>query len=197
MRRDAENGLQGHHHRERRNPVLGRQQRAPAGSERRGRPSGGQARSSRAAYFLTVLKVLASIPFVLLGVVMVGSGWSMLDEASDLSGHGRSTTGVVVSREWVTSGMGSTPKIDVSFVAFDGTRHVVRHTGDERVGARIKVLYDPANPDKSSVEPVASQRGLGVFLIVCGVIFTVGTPCLFGWGAMAEARIRGSGGTPR
>ncbi|WP_165975899.1 DUF3592 domain-containing protein [Actinomadura rubrisoli] len=141
--------------------------------------------------------MLASLPFALLGVLMVGWGWSMLGDASVLSESGRSTTGVVVSRELVRAGMGTTPKIDVSFTAFDGTRHVVRYTGDERVGAHIKVLYDPANPDRSSIETTRSQRGLAVFIIVCGVIFAVGTPCLFAWGAVAEARLRRSSGTSR
>ncbi|MEV0405715.1 DUF3592 domain-containing protein [Actinoallomurus sp. NPDC050550] len=140
---------------------------------------------------------LAAIPAGLLGVAfavfvitgaigIVRSGSRAYDDASALNRHGRTAVATVISKRV----RGDEPiatdikPMKVRFTAADGTEHVVGVDGDHHVGARIRVRYDPADPDVAVTESLTKRHFYAVWKMVGGVVLAL-CPLFIAAGAVA------------
>ncbi|MFI0373202.1 DUF3592 domain-containing protein [Actinomadura sp. 1N219] len=133
---------------------------------------------------------------IALCVPIIGFSWffggvEQMGDASALADRGRPAIGVVqdVRVESQGPGMGVKKDVLVRFSASDGTRHAVWAPGDERVGAAVRVLYDPRDPENASTESVTKQRVGGVTRIGGGAVLSFGL--LFAYVVFGWKRLRG------
>ncbi|GAB3962726.1 hypothetical protein GCM10029978_018800 [Actinoallomurus acanthiterrae] len=134
------------------------------------------------------LLAVASAVFVITGAIgIVRSGSRAYDDASALNRHGRTAVATVVAKQ-VRGHMPivtDAKPMKVRFTAADGTVHVVGVGGDHHVGAQIRVLYDPADPDVAVTESLTKRHFLAVWKMVGGVVLAL-CPLFMVAGAVAH-----------
>ncbi|GAA4637423.1 hypothetical protein GCM10023196_091180 [Actinoallomurus vinaceus] len=130
-----------------------------------------------------LLGVAFAVVLVVEGIGVVHRGARAYGDASALNRHGRTAVATVVSKRVRGDAPIATDikPMKVRFTAADGTEHVVGVNGDHRVGARIHILYDPADPDVAVTESLttrhfwaAGKMVLGVVLALCPLFVTAG-----------------------
>ena len=134
------------------------------------------------------LVVAASIP--LIGFGFLKEGIDRMGGASALSDHGRYTLGIVRDTRAKSRGPGSTRKKEVlvQFTATDRTTHSAWMSGDQDVGAAVRVHYDPRDPETATTGSVTGERVAGITRIVGGAL--LGPGLLLAYAAYAWSRLR-------
>ncbi|MGH3239025.1 MAG: hypothetical protein ACRDNL_01515 [Spirillospora sp.] len=114
--------------------------------------------------------IAVSLPF--LGFALLSGGLERMGDASALADRGRPTIGIVRDTRTESQGPGTGVKKEVlvRFAVADGTRHSVWSSGDEKVGAAVRLLYDPEDPENASTESVTEQRVSGATRVFGGVL---------------------------
>ena len=129
-----------------------------------------------------LLAVVGIVVLIMAGIAVVRAGAREFGTASALSERGRTAVGTVISKQILKGPphTGETDLIRIRFTADDGDQHVVRVEGDRRVGARIRVLYDPADPHVAVTESLTTRRFRAVGRILVGVAIILSPLGIFG-----------------
>ncbi|TDC44356.1 hypothetical protein E1281_34285 [Actinomadura sp. KC345] len=167
---------------------------------------GGKARRGRfmwARWLLVVVVCGAGAVIALcvpiIGFTMLGDGVDEMRDASALGDRGRYTVGTVQDTRVESDGptTGYDHHILVRFTASDRSRHDVWADGDRRVGAGVRVLYDPRDPETATTGSVAGKRVDGITHIVGGGLLSIGLLTAYagwGWSRLRAGRPRGKHG---
>ncbi|WP_067455561.1 DUF3592 domain-containing protein [Actinomadura macra] len=113
------------------------------------------------------------------GCVLLAGTVERMHDTSVFSGRGERAVGIVVARDG-HPGPPKTSAIIVRFTAADGSRHTFRESGEGRVGATVRVLYDPQNPGKATTRSPAFRWVMAsMLMVVCAVMILVGAGISF------------------
>ena len=117
--------------------------------------------------------------FITVGSGVIRDGVRKFGDASALSARGRTAVGTVISKQTLRGAPGgNVQKMTVRFTAADGNEHEMWANGDDRVGTRIRVLYDSADPDVAVTESPTTRRIYAGVFVLLGVVMIIGPPGL-------------------
>jgi hypothetical protein len=118
------------------------------------------------------------IGFALVGVAfLVWGGLTLLDDQRFDATAGRAE-GVVVDNvshrqgeDWIAYHVISFHTAEERVITFEAPQNDVRLLGGSHIGSRVRVVYDPQNPQAARVDTALRRWGTPAALILCGLGF--------------------------
>ena len=162
-----------------------------------GARSGGKAKRGRfmwARWLVIVVicgaAVVIALCIPIIGFSMLGDGVGEMRAASALGDRGKYTVGTVQDTRVESDGptTGYNHYVLVRFTASDRSRHDVWADGEREVGAPVRILYDPQDPETAITGSVTGERVDGITHIVGGGLLSIGV--LLGYAGWGWSRLR-------